>query len=82
MSNKITTPYCELSPAYGRDYKTQTEAKTAFNEGKDWAGDFNLGFKTCSIRDFEDGTPVLLRYNKLKSVVSLKVGQKEKLGRW
>jgi hypothetical protein len=82
MTDKITKPYCELSPAYGRDYKTQTEAKEGFNEGKDWEGDYSLGFKLCSIRDFADGTPVLLRYNKLKNVVSIKVGAKEKLGRW
>lgn len=82
MSDKISTPYCELSPAYGRDYKSAAEAKASFIEGKDWTGDYNLGFKYCSVRDFEDGVPVLLRYNKLKSVVSFKVGSKAKVGRW
>lgn len=82
MSDKITISYCELTPAYGRDYKSQVEAKEAFIEGKDWNGDYQLGFQLCSIRDFADGVPVLLRYNKLKSVVSFKVGSKQKIGRW
>jgi hypothetical protein len=37
--------YYELTPAYGRDYKSRSEVVAAFNEGKDFDGDYQLGFK-------------------------------------
>ena len=60
-----------LTPAYGRDYKNQKSVILDYKSGKDfilrditspWDG------KPCSNRDFE-GEKVVLRYNKLKSVV-------------
>lgn len=71
--NKITTNYCELQPAYGRDCKTKAEAEQAFREGKDWEGDYSLGFKLCSIRDFENGVKVNLRYSKATKVTVVTV---------
>lgn len=58
-----------ISPAYGRDYRSAPDAKTAWLTGKDfilrditsrWNG------KPCSIRDFPAGTTVTIRYAKLR----------------
>jgi hypothetical protein len=68
--------YYELSPAYGRDYKTAKEVKAAFEAGKDFVGDYNLRFALCSIRDFKPGDTVNLRYKKNRSVVPYKVTAK------
>jgi hypothetical protein len=73
MQPKITTPYMELQPAYGRDYKSQKEAIDAFQKGKDWTGDITVGFALCSVRDFEKGTPVTLRYKKNTKIAVTKV---------
>ncbi len=60
---KIQTT-CELEPAYGRDYKTKADVEKAFREGKDFIGDYQLGFKPCGISDFAPGTRQMLRYRK------------------
>lgn len=62
--NQISTNYCELAPAYGRDYKSKADVEKAFREGKDFEGDFQLGFKPVGISDFAPGTRVNLRYRK------------------
>ena len=64
----------ELQPAYGRDYKTKAAVTAAFNEGKDFRGDYQLGFSLCSKRDFQPGDTVLLRYRECRSVAVEKVG--------
>jgi hypothetical protein len=66
--NMIKQNYHELTPAYGNDYKSKKEVEQAFRNGKDFAGDYSLGFKYCSIRDFEPKVKVLLRYKKLTQV--------------
>jgi hypothetical protein len=65
--------YYELSPAYGRDYKNATEVKTAFLDGKDFEGDYQMGFRLCSIRDMKPGDTANLRYGKLRKVAVVKV---------
>lgn len=49
-----------LTPAYGRNYKTAAEAQKDFTDGKDWK--FALTGQYCSIRDFERGSSIELRY--------------------
>jgi hypothetical protein len=61
--------YYELQPAYGRDYKTSSEVVKDFTSGKDFLGDYQLGFQLMSIRDLKPGDKVLLRYKQLRSVV-------------
>ncbi len=68
--------YYELTPAYGRDYKTAKEVKAAFESGKDFVGDYNHGFRLVSIRDFGPDSTVNLRYKKNRSVVPYKVTAK------
>lgn len=58
----------ELSPAYGRDYKNSKEVIAAFKAGKDFDGDYQVGFKLVSIRDFAPGATVMLRYAKQRKV--------------
>ncbi len=65
--------YYELAPAYGRDYKNKKEVESAFREGKDFEGDFQMGFKPCGISDFKSGDYVNLRYCRLTKVAVVKV---------
>lgn len=61
-----------LTPAYGRDYKSKKEALEAFYQGKDFIlNDFSSPYdgKPCSIRDFNKGAQVLLRYGNLRKTV-------------
>lgn len=67
------TTYYELSPAYGRNPKTAKEALSDWKEGKDWQGDYQMGFKVCSIRDVAKGCVVELRYANLRKVVVVRV---------
>lgn len=70
--NKLSGIF-ELAPAYGRDYKSKAEVEAAFREGKDFEGDYQLGFKPCGISDFEPGSTVNLRYRKHTMVAVVKV---------
>ena len=65
--------YYELRPAYGRDYKSKAEVIAAFKEGKDFSGDYQMGFQYCSITDFKPGDHVLLRYKNSRAVTDYKV---------
>jgi hypothetical protein len=65
-----------LVPAYGRDYKSAAAVKQDFYDGKDfivasivskWVG------KPCSIRDFEDGQYIEVRYAKERKVTCFTV---------
>ena len=59
----------ELTPAYGRDYKSKAQACTDFKAGKD----FKLARtgQLCSIRDFVPGCTVIIRYGRLMKVCTL-----------
>lgn len=72
-TGQITSNYHELQPAYGRDYKSKAEVEAAFRAGKDFEGDYQLGFKLVGIADFAEGTTQLLRYRKLTMVASVRV---------
>ena len=68
--------YYELSPAYGRDYKTAKEVKAAFEAGKDFVGDYNHAWRYVNKANFRPGDTVNLRYKKLRSVTPHKVTAK------
>jgi hypothetical protein len=65
--------YFELTPAYGRDYKTAKEVKAAWEAGKDFEGDYQLGFKPVNREDIPKPSTVLLRYSRNTKVASIKV---------
>ena len=67
-----------VTPAYGRDYTGHDAALEAWSAGKDfilhditspWCG------RPCSIRDFPAGTIVRIRYNRLRHVTSVTIGE-------
>ena len=66
--------YFELTPSYGRDYKTAKEAKEAFAENLDWEGDFNLHFAKVNKQDLDALAPytAVLRYSKNRKLVTVK----------
>ena len=64
MSGVIPT----LTPAYGRDYKSEEQVLKSFNDGKDFTyNDISSPYdgKYCSIRDFKPGQRLKFRYDKL-----------------
>lgn len=65
--------YYELTPAYGRDYKTAKEAKEAWESGKDFLGDYQLGFKYVNKADIPKPCTVNLRYKRLMNIAVVKV---------
>lgn len=65
--------FFELSPAYGRDYKSAREVKEAWETGQDFSGDYSLGFKPVNIGDIPKPCTVLLRYKRNMMVSSVKV---------
>lgn len=72
MSNTFTT----LTPAYGRDYKSASDAQADFNAGLDFIfHDVTSRYdgKPCSIRDFPDGTDIKIRFNSMRSLVVFKM---------
>ncbi len=68
--------YKTLVPAYGRDYKSAKAARADFLIGRDWIiADITDPYdgKPCSVRDFDAGMGITLRYKKLASLTCLKV---------
>jgi hypothetical protein len=63
----------ELSPAYGRDYKSKKEVIEAWHAGKDFLGDHQLGFKPVNKEGVPRPSTVLLRYMKKTQVASLQI---------
>lgn len=65
--------YIELTPAYGRDYRSAKEATAAFKSGQDWIGDFTLGFKPVNLPQIPIGSTVILRYKRNTQATTCKV---------
>lgn len=65
--------YYELVPAYGRDYKTKAEVVAAWESGKDFEGDYQLGFKLVNKQDIPKPCTVNLRYKRNMNVAVVKV---------
>lgn len=70
---KISGGPFELQPAYGRDYKNKAQVEAAFREGKDFEGDYQLGFKLVGVQDFAAGALVNLRYARLTKVAVIRI---------
>lgn len=70
----IDTDYKVVTPAYGRDYKSQKEVLEAFLSGKDFI--LQPQYCYCSIRDFAPGVTVNVRYAKNMKVLPVKVPNK------
>lgn len=51
-----------LTPAYGRDYKNVADIVSAFKSGEDFVLHSGNRRTYCSVRDFEEGCTVILRY--------------------
>lgn len=65
--------YYELSPAYGRDYKTKAEVTHAWQTGADFQGGYQLGFQVVNIEDIPKPCTVNLRYKGLRNITVVKV---------
>lgn len=65
--------YYELQPAYGRGYKSAKEVKQAWEENKDFMGDYQLSFKLVNKQSIPKPCTVLLRYKRLTQVASINV---------
>ena len=63
----------ELSPAYGRDYKSANEVKQAFLTGKDFEGDYSLRFMLVNVNDIPKPCTVQLRYKRQTMVTTLEI---------
>lgn len=64
--------FYELTPAYGRDYKTKAEVIAAWKADKDFEGDYQLGFKPVNRQDIPKPCTVMLRYKRNTMVASVK----------
>lgn len=70
----MITQNATLAPAYGRDYKSLDTVTVDFLAGKDFKmASLGHGGTYCSIRDFQPGVVVTLRYNKLTKATTVKV---------
>jgi hypothetical protein len=68
--------YIEVTPAYGRDYKSAKEVIAAWNEGKDFLiASIDSGYAGSYINkdDAHEGDVILLRYKRLTQVTPVKV---------
>ncbi len=65
--------YYELTPAYGRDYKSAKEIKAAWEAGKDFVGDYSLNFAYVNKQDIPKPCTVNLRYKRNTAVAVVKV---------
>jgi hypothetical protein len=65
--------YFELTPAYGKDYKTAMAVTEAWNDYLDFLGDWQMGFQVCNKQDFKPGDTVNLRYRGNTRVAVVKV---------
>jgi hypothetical protein len=64
--------FYELTPAYGRDYKTAKEAKEDWASGKDFVGDHQLNFQYVNIESIPKPCTAMLRYKCKTMVTSVK----------
>lgn len=65
--------YYHLQPAYGNDYKSAAAVKRAWQEGKDFIGDCQLGFQYVNREDIPKPCTVMLRYRHNTMVTPMEV---------
>ena len=62
-----------LTPAYGQDYKSAKEVKTAFEGGQDFILNTYNGSTYCSILNCAPGASLQFRFGSLRKVTVIKV---------
>ena len=74
---------CTLTPAYGRDYRSAKDVKSAFNEGVDFNflcfGHRDNG-RYVNLTQLKLGTRVTLRYKRLTCATVVQVGPDGRAG--
>lgn len=70
-----------LTPSYGRDYNTKAQAIQDFIDGKDFifhdpSSPYNG--KYCSIRDFQVGQAIAIRFNQYKLLTTFVIKAEHK----
>lgn len=63
----------ELTPAYGRDFKTGKEAKADFLANRDWLTPFFQGEKPVNMEQLSPGSSHVLRFCGNRKVTEVKV---------
>jgi hypothetical protein len=66
--------YFDLTPAYGRNYKTKAEVIAAWETNLDFEGDYSLGFKPVNREDIPKPCTVRLRYQQNRKFATVEVG--------
>ena len=61
-----------VTPAYGRDYRNKKSAEADFKAGKDFKLE-SQGGCYCSIRDFQAGDSIEIRYAKQMKLTVVKI---------
>jgi hypothetical protein len=67
--------YYELTPAYGKDYKSAAEVINAWRDGADFVGDYQLGFQYVNQENIPKPSTVNLRYARERRVAVVKVAR-------
>lgn len=68
--------YIEVTPAYGRDYKSAKDAKADWAAGKDFvvaSVDTGRAGSYINIQDAPKGSTILIRYKRLTQVTTVQV---------
>ena len=65
--------YHTLTPAYGRDYTSKAKAEADLRSGKDFVLNAPQGTTYCSVRDFNKGDTLNVRYKQQRNVASFKL---------
>ena len=65
--------YGTAVPAYGRDVKSAKDAKASFLSGDDWLLLTYNGEGYASVRDFQAGDSVQLRYDRKRKTTVVKI---------
>ena len=68
-----------LTPAYGKDYNNKTSAKEGLRSGQDFIWHTPLGTTYCSVRDFNEGDTLNVRYNKRTELASFTLTEDGKI---
>jgi hypothetical protein len=65
--------YFELTPAYGKDYKTAAEVTAAFHAEKDFEGDYALDFQLVNKQQLPRPCQANLRYQQGRKFAAVKL---------
>ena len=71
--------YHTLTPAYGRDYNSKASAEEDLRSGKDFVIHAPQGTTYCSVRDFNEGDTLNVRYKQQRNIASFTLKEDGKL---